>query len=39
MNKKQVILKKIKGKLEKASKAHASQAKAIGKVLKNKKKK
>jgi hypothetical protein len=39
MNKKQTILKKIKRKLEKASKAHAGQAKAIGKVLKNKKKK
>jgi len=39
MNKKQAILKKIKRKLEKASKAHAGQAKAIGKVLKNKKKK
>ena len=32
-------LNKVIGKLKKASKAHASQAKAIGKVLKNKKKK
>ena len=39
MNKKQAILKKIKGKLEKASKAHAGQAKAISKVLKTKNKK
>jgi len=38
MYKKGKILKKIKGKLEKASKAHASQAKAIGKVLSPQKK-
>ena len=37
MNKKQEILKKIKGKLEKASAAHASQAKALGKVIGKKK--
>ena len=37
MNKKQAILKKIKGKLEKASAAHAGQAKALGKVIDKKK--
>ena len=38
MNKKGEILKQIKSKLEKASKAHAGQAKAIGKVLSPEKK-
>ena len=38
MNKKGEILKQIKGKLEKASKAHAGQAKAIGKILSPQKK-
>jgi len=38
MNKKGEILKQIKGKLEKASRAHAGQAKAIGKILSPQKK-
>ena len=32
------VLKTVKAKLEKASKAHAGQAKAIGKYLKGRKK-
>ena len=36
MNKKQEILKKIKGKLEKASAAHAGQAKALSSIKLNK---
>ena len=37
MDQKDKILKKIKGKLEKASAAHAGQARAIGKILPKKK--